>query len=255
MGFGDFAISGKGIILPDKQFIISQDLAKDYDYTTTEIYQISKTLLPGSASPVYFEYLEAVFRDKKQLTYDKLPFYTKEMMDAYDMWGRCILATDGTGVGNAVFDLYCSIGLDPYKIVSTGGNNPNAITGRTRSGFSSSQFGDMFGAHVPKTDLVASLKMHLERGMIRNGTDQYAADSRKQLEHFKQFVTKSKRIQYENDSPEVHDDFVITASQACWIHDQMGTRVFGKPSRNVPEGKRSSYEFDPFKEDRETWRL
>lgn len=251
MSFGDFALTGTGFLLPQKEYIVTQDIASTYDYTTTEIYQIARRPIEGSASPMHFVYLLCVFRDKKQLTYDKLPVYTKELMDSYDMWGRSSLVVDGTGVGAAVFDVYCAIGLDPFKIVMTGGNSANAIKGRTKSSFSSSQFGDLYGGHVPKAELISSLKMHLERQMIANGTKAYAEDVTRQLQHFTAEMTKAKKMTYNNDNPAIHDDFVISAAMACWYHDQTGDRM-KRPSDTRPR-RHSSYDINLFKEDRETW--
>lgn len=253
--FGSFALTGQGLRLPEKQYIIAQDIARDYDYTATEIYRIDKKLV-DSASPMYFEYLACTFRDQIRLTYDKLPVYTKELMDSADTWGRCILVMDGTGVGKAAFDLYNSIGLDPFYVCQTGGNSASGVRGRLAGGFASSQFGDLFGANVPKSDLYASLKSHLERGLIVNKTKRYADISKKQFEHFQVEVTKTRKMTYENDSPDVHDDFITCAMLACWTHDQMKSRQVGRPADNMPSRRRASYDFSPFdKEDSKIWRL
>ena len=252
--FGSFAISGQGLLLPEKQYIISQDIARDYDYTATEVYRIDKQLV-DSASPMYIEKLACIYRDQIRLTYDKLPVYTKELMTSSDTFGRCILAMDGTGVGKAVFDLCNAAGLDPFYIVQTGGNSSSGVRGRSRNGFSSSQFGDLFGANVPKADLFASLKSHLESGLIVNKTKKYADISKKQFEHFQVEVTKTKKMTYENDDPSVHDDFITCSMIACWIHDQMKSRIMGRPTDNIAVRRRRSYDVDLFEEDKIAWQF
>ena len=254
MRFGSFALTGQGLRLPERQYIIAQDIARDYDYTATEVYRIDKKLV-DSTSTMYFEHLSCVFRDQIRLTYDKLPVYTKELMTSSDTWGRCILVMDGTGVGKAAFDLYNAVGLDPFYVVQTGGNSSSGVRGRAAS-FSSSQFGDLFGANVPKSDLFASLKSHLERGLIANKTEKYADISKKQFEHFQIEITKTKKMTYENDSPDIHDDFITCAMLACWIHDQMPSRQTGRPTDNMASSRRSSYDFSPFEEaDSKIWRF
>ena len=39
MGWGDFS-SANSILLPDVEYIIGQDIAKKYDYTTTVIHRV-----------------------------------------------------------------------------------------------------------------------------------------------------------------------------------------------------------------------
>ena len=259
MAFGDFAMKGNGVLLPTKEYIITQDVARNYDESTTEIYHISKHLVDAD-SPMYIEKLTCSFRDKVRLRYSEMPYYTKEMITSADMFGRCIFIIDGTGVGQAVFDLYNAAGLDPFYISITGGSSTSAVKGRSKNGFSSSQFGDLCGANVPKQDLYASLRSHLERGLILNGTSRYADISKKQFEHFQVEIKKNKSVTYENDKPSTHDDFVTTAMLACWAHDNTWKRAFGKTTDNMPNKNRNyrkGFKFDnshySFKGDKRTW--
>lgn len=255
MAFGDFAMKGQGVLLPTKEFIITQDIARDYDESTTEIYRISKHLVAAD-SQMYIEKLTCSFRDKVRLRYSEMPYYTKEMITSADMFGRCVFIIDGTGVGKAVFDLYEAAGMDPFYVSITAGNGTNPVRGRSKNGFSSSQFGDLCGANVPKRDLYASLRSHLERGLILNGTSRYADISKKQFEHFQVEIKNNKSVTYENDKPSTHDDFVTTAMLACWAHDTMRERLFGRPSDNIAAKRRRSYDFSPFdEEDKKTWRF
>ena len=66
-----------GILLPETSYIVSQDIAKDYDYTTTSVFRITPTLARGRSEGEAYYYMDEIFLDQRQLSYTDLSTYTR----------------------------------------------------------------------------------------------------------------------------------------------------------------------------------
>lgn len=241
--FGDFA-TANSIQLPSVTYVVAQDIAKSIDYTTTVVHQVKPEALvtSGLQESRIFTFEDEVFRDKVQLKYTELPQYTKELMSSLDLSDRSALLIDMTGVGAAIYDMYDSFGLDPLGIVFSSGNASNIHSGRK----SKSIFGTVTHISVPKPDLIASLKLSVEQGRLRMAKGlRYAEEAENQFRHFVgKFNETTKKVKMENDSPEVHDDFVVTEAMCAWyIHHMKG---FYKERTLKPAPKKSNYKHNPF---------
>ncbi len=251
--FGDFATVDT-VVLPDTEYVVVQDLAKKFDYTTTEIHRITPELLvsPSRTSRVYY-FEDVVFRDKRQMKYSQLPVYTKELMQSMELEGQCALVIDGTGVGEAVYDLYDDAGLDPLKIIFGSGNSPTIQA--DRNSFSvTSKFGKVSGIVVPKADLVGALQVYVQQGRLRQVEGlPFAEESRRQFQNFVGRINeKDKYVKYGNLDDEIHDDMVVTAAMACWYTQHTRKLLSVRPTTH--KGQRQTYNTNPFKEDEKAWR-
>lgn len=233
--FGSFA-TASSIVLPSTSYVIGQDVAKDQDYTTTVIHQIKPEAVPSaSGSPRVFVFEDEVFRDKRRLKYTELPVYTKELISSLDMEGRSALVIDKTGVGNAIYDMYDEAGLDPLGIIFSGGASAQMHTSqRIRS-----QFGQVSHITVPKADLIGALKLAVEQGRLRIAEGlMYAREAEAQFRHFVgKFNSQTGNVKLENDSPDVHDDFVVTEAMCAWYVLHMKGHFEQRAKRPTPRSE------------------
>lgn len=243
--FGEFA-TAKAIQLPTVSYVIAQDIAKSVDYTTTVIHQIRpETIISASnnESSRIYTFEDEVFRDKVQLRYTELPQYTKELMSSLELSGRSALLIDMTGIGAAIYDMYDSFGLDPLGIVFSSGNASNVHTNRNSS---RSRFANVSHISVPKSDLIAALKLSVEQGRLRIAKGlRYAEEAENQFRHFVgKFNVDTKKVKMENDSPEIHDDFVVTEAMCAWYVQHM--KGLYKERAVKPRPQITSYKKNPF---------
>lgn len=237
--FNHFGLSPDMVQLPEATYIVSQDIAQRVDYTCTEVFRVTPVAVQGSAQHRIAYYLDKVFIDLKQIRYTELPYYTRELMDAFSLQGDCIFAIDGTGIGLPVFDMYEDAGLDPLKILFTSGESISTQTGIRASG---SKFGIVQGYGVPKNNLKDALVLCMEQGTIRRAPDlAFKAQEEEQYRNFVgRFNEKTRAVKYENSDDKIHDDIICADMIAAWIFQNM-SRANRKPSIET-----STYERDPF---------
>ncbi len=248
MNFGEFAAIG-AIELPDVEYIVAQDIAKKVDYTTTVIHRITPELVKGSVANRIYYFEDVVYRDKRQLKYTELPLYTKELMESFELYGKSVLLIDGTGVGEAVYDLYEEAALDPLKIVFGSGESVSTQRQRDKANWSTSRFGPISAFVVPKVDLVGSLSVYMQQGKIRQAEGlRFMVDVENQYRNFIGRINeKTKYVKYGNASDEIHDDWVVADSMATWYTQHMERMLKSKPMGTKPV--KDFYQTNPFKED------
>ncbi len=227
------------IELPEVQYIVAQDIAKNVDYTVTVVHQITPRVVEGSATGRIFYYQEKVFQDMVRLKYTELAEYTRELMQAANVMHDCSLVIDGTGVGGPVFDLYDEAGLDPLKIIFTSGESISVQSG-TRVG--QSKFGMIQGYGVPKADLIGALVVAMEQGrMVRAEGVPYEQQEMEQYQNFVGRINeKTKYVKFGNAQDEIHDDIIVADAMAVWYGDHVT-----RDKRKV-RIEHSSYQQNPF---------
>lgn len=249
--FGDFP-SINAIELPDVEYIIGQDIAKKVDYTTTVIHRIVPELIKGTTTNRIYKFEDVVFRDKRQLKYTELPVYTKELLESLDLAGNSVLLVDGTGVGEAVYDLYEDAALDPLKIIFGSGESVSVQRQRDKGNWSTSRFGSISAYVVPKVDLVGSLQVYVQQGKLRQAEGlAFMADVENQYRNFVGRINeKTKYVKYGNSSDEIHDDWVVADAMCTWYTQHTRGMVRSRPYEMARN--RDYYQTEPFKED-ERW--
>jgi hypothetical protein len=111
-------------------------------------------------------------------------------------------ALDQTGVGMGVFEMMAN--LRPIGITITGGNDTQML--------SPQQF------RVPKRDLMASLQVPFQNGIIRIAKGlPHAALLMRELQNFRVKISSNGRDTYEAWREADHDDLVLAAGIAAWL--------------------------------------
>ncbi len=253
MAFGDFA-AVNAIEVPDVEYIVAQDIAKKVDYTTTVVHRITPELMRGTTKNRFYMFEDVVFRDKRQLRYTELAIYTKELIESLELQGNSALLVDGTGVGEAVYDLYEEASLDPLKIVFGSGESATTQRQRDRDRWGTSRFGSVSAFVVPKVDLVTSLQVYVQQGKIRNAEGlPFMADVENQYRNFVGRINeKTKYVKYGNSSDEIHDDWVVADAMATWYTQHMKRMMKPRTLEEI-RGRGDSYRTNPFEEDEEIW--
>lgn len=239
-----------------KEYIVAQDVAKRRDYMTTHIYRRTPevTYYPEETGrpPQVLNHLDLLYIEKSQgVNYIDQGRHTLELLQALNFVNNFDLLIDGTGVGEAVVDIYRELGMNPLPIVFISGDSPQAVYEDFGKVFSRNKGGKFRGSQVlkeirvPKKDLVhaGSIVMQQRRLRIAPGLE-YVQDFRYQLENFTGKVNeKTGNIKYENASDEIHDDHVVTYLMAAWWLTY--SRVTEKDQ--VAGNRSSTYKsFDPF---------
>lgn len=246
--FGEFGTSST-LVLPDCEYIVSQDLAKKVDYTTTVVHKIVPEVVKNSLNNerVYI-FEDVVFRDKQQLRYTELSEYTRELLSSLDLAFNSVLIIDGTGIGEPVFDLYEDNALDPLKIIFSSGNTVSVQRNREKNNWSSSKFGTVSGYIVPKIDLISALQLYIQQGKIRQCTERYKEDVHLQYSSFiGKINTETKHISMNNLSDDIHDDWITSDAMACWYTQHMKKINTERVSR-LDSRENNTYSTDPFRE-------
>lgn len=213
----------------DKEYICSVDIAKKRDYTTIQIYRDAKSTIhhpEESGRPDQIvSFLDLVYQAKLQaIRYTEQARIVYDLLNRVKMLHNTQLLVDGTGVGEAVVDIMRETGLNPLPIVFTGGSSVRAVY---------EEFGKVFGGgnsqtfsraqilkemHVPKEDLVHAGMLMIQQNRLRLAAHlQHEDDFKRQMESFKGKVNEATgHRKFENESDDIHDDFVVTFLMAAW---------------------------------------
>ena len=240
------------IYTPFTRHILSQDIGKKQDATTSGAFTITPEYFDGGDGKRRMTtFLDVGFLDKRRLSYTELGEYTREMMQSLSFGDQSVLIIDGTGIGEAVYDIYTSLGLEPVKVIFTSGET--ASVERNREQFSQ-KFGAVSGYKVPKVDMISAAQVIFQQGRIRfaEGID-FRDECFQQLQAFVGKVNeKTHNVKYENLTEDIHDDFVTMIIQACWYVMHMDSRLMIPPDTRglgdvQPYGRQSdSYSIDPY---------
>ena len=241
------------IRLPSAEYLLTQDIGKKQDDTTTLIYRITPEYIDSwDGGRRIMTFMDVVFMDKRRLTYDRLARFTQELVQSASLGERSTLLIDGTGIGEAVYDIYAAKGLEPVKIIFTSGETASIERSRLEQ---SKRFNDISGYKVPKVDMVSAAQVIFQQGRIRFAPDlMFRDECLEQLQNFVGKVNeKTENVKYENLTDEIHDDFVVNILMASWyvIHMDAETYIDSDgPSYGMgyimPFGRSSSYDTDPF---------
>lgn len=208
------------------EFIIGIDIAKKQDRTVIVIAQKAQDFQADGRCISYINVLDLQMVEK--MTYPDLARYIKRLDLNAELHGNNDLLVDSTGVGEAVCDMMEDIGLNPIRVMFTGGDTSRITGTRASNGFMTKM-----QVNVPKNELVDTLQMALQERRVRIARGiPFEADIRKQFSHFVGVMSKSKNMIYNNDSDEVHDDIVCAMALVAWHFMQS-------------EGARKDFRFEP----------
>lgn len=138
----------------------------------------------------------------------------REMVQHAEMWGRCTLTVDATGVGAPVVDMLrmAQLGCEVWPVSITGGEQARHTNRKW---------------NVPKQDLMSGLQLLLERGELRIAKQLPEAGSLlRELRDMRMEMRTSGKAKMGAEGYGEHDDLVIAVALSCWRAGQ-GTIGFG----------------------------
>lgn len=219
-----------------KEYIIGIDIAKNQDRTAIAIGHMVQKYQPDGRNISYLDILDMQLME--QMSYPDLARYIRKLDLHAKLHGNNELVVDSTGVGEAVCDNLVDIGLNPNRIIFTGGDNASVKVQKGPSGFVS-----RVTNNVPKHELIDVLKLMMQEGRIRIAQGiPFEADIKEQFSHFVGKMSKSKNMIYGNDKDDIHDDIVCAlAMMAWWFMQNMGAREDFRYEVSLAPGKRMSF--------------
>lgn len=114
----------------------------------------------------------------------------------------CEFSIDATGVGRAVADLFCDVGMRPTQVTITAGDKQTAVGDRRW--------------HVPKGVLISTLDARLHTGELRFAAALTEAGAMaEELKDFTRHVSAAGRYSYDARSGK-HDDLVLAVAIGLW---------------------------------------
>jgi hypothetical protein len=198
-------------------YYVGVDLGQRHDHTAIAVVQ-RRSMYPGCPGETLHS-IAVVHVEQMPLgtLYTAVVQRVKEIVEGCALRGSCTLALDATGVGAPIVDmlrgarLKCSF----YPVTITGGAHSHW---------------NAYGESVPKKDLVAGLRVLLEKGMLRIAKD--LKGSRilmRELMDMQVREKKSGAMRIGADGYGQHDDVAMALALACWKAKQFGDRyVMGR---------------------------
>lgn len=210
------------------QYIIAHDPAKKRDFAATIVMRLTPQLRPGidalgvpDAQVVYYD---IVLIDNVQgLTYPKMADRVADICRLAPLSKSSQLVMDGTGVGEAMFDLFRERDLDPIKVVYTGGGRVTPVYETEAKTFPLSSGGlkplrRMVEVRVPKPELVDAGRRMVQdedRVAVAPGIAHRDAFMR-QLLAFKRFLDERGSQTFDTEDRIEHDDLTNAFLLASW---------------------------------------
>jgi hypothetical protein len=193
---------------PVTRYVVGLDLGQSADYTAVAVLGWNCT--PDVAKPVYqVGHLERFPLGTK---YPDIVRSVAELCRRPEMAGNWQLVPDATGVGRPVVDMFReALSEYPRRV------HPITITG------GSSASSSAVGTHVPKRDLVVTLKVLLESQRIEfAGRWPETADLIRETLAFQVKITNAANDTYGAWREGTHDDLVLAVAMAAWYAERKG---------------------------------
>lgn len=193
-----------------RQYVIAVDIAKKEDRTVIGIGRKSIQRRPDGMMVSYLDLMDMDMVSR--MSYPAQARYIARLDGDSVLSGDYDLIVDGTGVGEAVFDMLRDEGLNPMKIIFTSGDRASAIQARSPSGFTRRE-----GWNVPKNAMVDTLALALQQRRLRilPGVP-FREDIETQMAAFTGRLTKGRNMVYNNETDSIHDDIVSMLMMMAW---------------------------------------
>lgn len=211
------------------EYIVTVDLAKKRDFVGLFVMKRTPLIVEGSknlrAPTRVVNYLDIVHIDKFQnIPYPQVSRIVCTRMGHSSLSNNADLLVDGTGVGDVVVDNMREHGLNPYSIVTTGGDKVTEVYEDFGATFGRENDGKLHPIrvireyHVPKPDLIASGQLILQQERVRVAPGvPWENEFRDQMIGFKGKLNEGARvIKAEAEFDRVHDDLVSCFLMGAW---------------------------------------
>lgn len=238
-----------------KTYLLSYDPGKKHDPAALQLYR--KTVMREKCGIDGTEEKKIWRLDMiQQWKWREVPFQEQVDSVSYILRepryaGDIELVMDATGIGEPLYDMFCSNGVVPWCVYFTGGHLTTPVYTRRRLRFSSKGPGFAYikGWNVPKEQLVKAglLLMQQGRFAIVRGL-KWKEEFRQQLIGFKGVVNeKTGRVKLEADTESLHDDMVCAYLMAAWYFRAVDMKSLQNETawRRL---QRTDEGFDPFED-------
>jgi len=193
-------------------WIVSVDLGKTQDYTAIvclEVVRIATGKTRRNRKGAIVEEYRAEYhvrhidRPPLRTSYADIVARVSGLLGSKELRDSDVeFIVDGTGVGNAVVEMFRGAGMSPAEIVITSGLDAKRD--------------DDGRYHVPKRDLAGVLQVLLPSGRLRVATGlELTKTLEKELRTFR-VKQRATGASYESARDGDHDDIVLAVAMACW---------------------------------------
>jgi len=190
------------------RFYVGLDLGQRRDHSAVAV--VEKLERPRPYGPAEFEAFVVRYLERMPLgtTYPQVVARVCWMLGGRELYRRCELVVDATGVGAPVVEMLRAEGpgCDISSVTITGGEKESG--------------GPAYGGghyNVPKRDLIASVQLALEKGELRiSGLLREASALVEELVDVRKTARESGRDRVGAERAGEHDDLVIALALACW---------------------------------------
>ncbi len=189
-------------------FYLGLDLGQRRDHSAVAVVEKLERWRPYG--PPEFEALlvRHVERMPLGMRYPQVVERVRQVLETPDLYRRCEVVVDATGVGAPVVEMLRAAGLgcEISSVTITGGERETG-----GPGYGGGQY------NVPKQDLIASVQLALEKGELRIARELRAAGALvEELVDVRRTARESGRDRVGAERAGEHDDLVIALALACW---------------------------------------
>jgi hypothetical protein len=185
-------------------FSVGLDLGQRQDYTAIAVVERRELYKGYQNATLHSMAVRHVERMALGTPYVSVVDRVRAIVQSDALAGQCLLAVDSTGVGNPVVDMLrgARLGCEISAITITGGERAHMA---------------QTGWNVPKQDLIANLRLLLERGELKIAKG--LKGLRMLMRELMDMQAREKSgggMRIGADRYGQHDDLVIALALACW---------------------------------------
>ncbi len=208
-----------------KDFIVTADIASKRDRYVEAVWKRHVGIVegnPDTKSPrrILSELQLVWLKQEENLRYEDMRLSFMRLIRRPELRDNCDQLVDGTGVGDAVIEDLRHDGAFPISIVFTNGGRAHPVYAEIGQVFGEQKAGELSLMHtvkewlVPRRDLVADGALILEQGRLAVAAGiKHRAAFEAQLTGF---TLNKKKMKYEAESEDLHDDIVVNFLMAAW---------------------------------------
>lgn len=199
-------------------FYIGVDLGQRRDYSALAVVERRDRMRAYQTTEFECVHLRWMERLRLGTPYPEVVERVREVATCPELFGRCSVVVDATGVGAPVLEMLrrAGLGCEVAAVTITGGDRESRLPGGGP------------GWSVPKVDLIAGLQVMLEQGELRiaRGMAEELA-LRRELMDVRAAPRGNGRARFGADGHGEHDDLVVALALGCWRAKRQGWGLRG----------------------------
>ncbi len=208
-----------------RDYIVTADIASKRDRYAECVWKRHVSFVEGnqetkSPTRILSELQLVWIKQEEGLRYEDMRKSFMRLIGRQELRDNCDQLVDGTGIGDAVIEDLRHDGAFPISIVFTNGGRAHPVYADIGQVFGEAKAGELSMMRttkewlVPRRDLVADGALILEQGRLA------VAAGIKHREAFEAqltgFTLNRKKMKYEAESEDLHDDLVVNFLMAAW---------------------------------------